>query len=134
MGNNELAPIWRLPEVNLANWGRLGPGFGLGVGCGVGVGLGLVGGLGLGVGLPMMSVGFGAGTGCGIGLGFGYGTGRGHAWDRRGKHSNLANPKASRLRKSWRELPRGSGDLEDFLSDVWSEVSRVFDESENRRR
>lgn len=34
-------------------------------------------------------------------------TGKGHGWDRRGKHSNLANPKPSRLRKSWRELPRG---------------------------
>lgn len=44
MARNELAPIWKLPEVYLGNWGKLGPGFGLGVGCGVGVGLGIVGG------------------------------------------------------------------------------------------
>lgn len=36
--------LWRLPKLETADWGKMGPGFGYGIGCGIGVGAGVVGG------------------------------------------------------------------------------------------
>ena len=80
--------IWKLPELKIKDFGKLGPAFGTGVGCGVGFGLGLVGGVGIGPGFPGMQLGMGLGAGCGIGMGFGYGVGMGVAHDANRKYSN----------------------------------------------
>ncbi len=37
--------LWRLPKLETADFGKLGPGFGYGIGCGFGVGAGVIGGL-----------------------------------------------------------------------------------------
>jgi hypothetical protein len=37
--------LWRLPKLETADLGKLGPGFGYGIGCGFGVGAGVIGGL-----------------------------------------------------------------------------------------
>jgi hypothetical protein len=36
--------FWRLPKLQTADWGKMGPAFGYGIGCGLGVGAGIVGG------------------------------------------------------------------------------------------
>jgi hypothetical protein len=83
--------LWKLPELNSNQLGKLGPAFGVGAGCGLGLGIGVLGGMGFGPGIPGMQVGFGVGAGCGVGLGFGYGAGRGIAHDEYRKYSNVGN-------------------------------------------
>ncbi|KAJ4829541.1 hypothetical protein Tsubulata_051157 [Turnera subulata] len=85
--------LWKLPEVRLKEFGKLGPAFGFGAGCGVGFGVGLIGGggIGFGPGVPGLQFGFGLGAGCGVGYGFGYGLGKGVARDESRTYSNVAN-------------------------------------------
>lgn len=89
-GNDEeRGLIWKLPELKLKDFGKVGPAFGTGLGCGVGVGVGLVGGVGIGPGFPGMQFGMGFGAGCGVGMGFGYGVGKGIAHDAQRRYSNV---------------------------------------------
>lgn len=87
--DDERGLIWKLPELNLKDFGKVGPAFGAGLGCGVGVGVGLVGGVGIGPGFPGMQFGMGFGAGCGVGVGFGYGVGKGIAHDAHRRYSNV---------------------------------------------
>lgn len=87
--DDERGLIWKLPELKLKDFGKVGPAFGTGLGCGVGVGVGLVGGVGIGPGFPGMQFGMGFGAGCGVGMGFGYGVGKGIAHDAQQRYSNV---------------------------------------------
>lgn len=89
--SEEKGLVWKLPQVNSKQLGKLGPAFGIGAGCGLGLGIGLLGGVGLGPGIPGFQIGVGFGAGCGVGLGFGYGAGRGIAYDENRRYSNVGN-------------------------------------------
>jgi hypothetical protein len=43
-GSEEKGLLWKLPQVNSKQLGKLGPAFGFGAGCGLGLGIGLLGG------------------------------------------------------------------------------------------
>ncbi|CAN1143258.1 hypothetical protein LINPERHAP1_LOCUS24119 [Linum perenne] len=91
-GNNddeEKGFIWKLPEIRVKDFGKIGPAFGYGAGCGVGFGVGLIGGFGIGPGIPGLQFGVGLGAGCGVGYGFGYGAGKGVAHDHSRRYSNV---------------------------------------------
>jgi hypothetical protein len=47
--------LWRLPKLETADFGKLGPGFGYGIGCGFGVGAGVIGGLFFGSSFPSLA-------------------------------------------------------------------------------
>ncbi|KAJ4847350.1 hypothetical protein Tsubulata_010409 [Turnera subulata] len=95
--------LWKLPEVRLKEFGKLGPAFGFGAGCGVGFGVGLIGG---GAHNKIMVSGFdkcqvlvldlgflvcNSGLDWELGVGLGYGLGRGVARDESRTYSNVAN-------------------------------------------
>ncbi|XP_021775308.1 uncharacterized protein LOC110739153 [Chenopodium quinoa] len=84
--------LWKLPEIQTKDFGKIGPAFSFGAGCGFGFGLGVIGGFGIGPGIPGLQLGLGVGAGCGVGLGFGYGVGRGVAYDDRKRYSNIGRP------------------------------------------
>lgn len=42
--SEEKGLVWKLPQVNSKQLGKLGPAFGIGAGCGLGLGIGLLGG------------------------------------------------------------------------------------------
>ncbi|KAH9562936.1 hypothetical protein CY35_05G098400 [Sphagnum magellanicum] len=125
--------LWRLPKLETADLGKLGPGFGYGIGCGFGVGAGVIGGAGLGFGFPGLQLGFGLGAGCGVGVGFGYGLGKGRAYDADRRYSNLG-----RLPKRSNGVAGSSGAeigaiLDDFVSGIKRALESIQNEDRKRR-
>ncbi|KAJ7516963.1 hypothetical protein O6H91_21G006600 [Diphasiastrum complanatum] len=122
--------VWRLPVVETADWGKLGPGFGYGLGCGVGVGAGVIGGAGLGFGFPGLQLGVGLGAGCGFGVGFGYGLGKGRAYDENGRYSNIG--KFQPRRKGASSGAEIGAILDDFVSGIKRALDAVGKSGESK--
>ncbi|KAL3696299.1 hypothetical protein R1sor_010375 [Riccia sorocarpa] len=123
--------LWRLPVVELADWGKLGPGFGYGLGCGVGIGAGIIGGAGIGLGFPGLQFGAGVGAGCGLGVGFGYGLGKGRAYDEKGRYSNVGRWKK---RSSGETIGEIGVIVDDFVGGIKKAIAALERETEKRRR
>eukprot|EP00897_Mesotaenium_endlicherianum_P001976 jgi/Mesen1/1806/ME000140S00751 len=127
-----------LPELNLPDWGKVGPGLGYGVGCGVGVGFGIFGSAGIGWGIPGLKVGFGAGAGCGAGVGFGYGVGVGRVYTKSGSFDNLKSGGVqkffSRSRGPQSTSPLSDTEVGRLMNDIFQEMTRALASLDGKSR